>query len=264
MWEPKFALVLLVHCCPQLLKGCQEWGWEMKLIKVLSVCALFLFFASYAWCDCVRGHWPIEGIYQTTNGTILSGRASEAWCTVASPGVPGNTENAMSWNGATLGTQWKVWGQAIDATGAVLVGSHVDQYGNGYNDYVTSYVGGQFWLSKNHLWGDGTTDYTGTLTSYNVSARVTLFGGQIVGVTSNVHFTGVFDGCPNCKLDYVITNAMLAWMPGWGIQPGNYPPLLCGATLGELYDVCCIRAQISCTPVPVEESTWGTIKVLYR
>jgi len=164
----------------------------MKLVRIFPVCALFLLLAAYAWCDCIEGHWPVVGVYQTTNGTILAGRASEAWCTDPSPGIPGNTENAMSWDGATLGAQWKVWGQAIDSTGPVLVYSNVDEYGNGYNDYVTNYVGGQFWLSKNHIWGDGTTDYTGTLTSYNVSARVTLFGGQIAGVYGAMYPRKVF------------------------------------------------------------------------
>jgi hypothetical protein len=53
-------------------------------------------------------------------------------------------------------------------------------------------------------------------------------------------------------------------MPGWPNQPANYPPLLCSAALGELFDVCCIRAQIGCAPTPVGEATWGGVKVLFR
>jgi hypothetical protein len=233
----------------------------MKVFKSLSIAAAVLFIAAAVWAGCPIH--PNPGIYTTTNGTILPGRVSEAWCTVASPGVPGNTEDAQSWNGAALGSQWRVWGQAISAAGAQETGRSIDAYGNGWIDYVTSYVGGQFWLSKSHTWSDGINDLTGTVTYFNVGARVTLMGGQIVGATSNVLLQGYFDDCPVCTLEYVITNAMLAWMPGWGTAPANYPAYLCGANMGELFDVCCIRASIYC-PVGTEESTWGAIKSLYN
>ncbi len=48
------------------------------------------------------------------NGTILGGRASDAWCTGVGPGRPGNTESAMSWDGTNLGAQWRIWGMTID------------------------------------------------------------------------------------------------------------------------------------------------------
>ena len=232
----------------------------MKLVKALFMSLLAILVAVPALADC--SVHPNPGIYTTTDGSILPGRVSEAWCTLASPGVPGNTENAESWDGTTLGAQWRVWGQAIDQYGAQMTGSSIDAYGNGWVDYVTNYVGGQFWLSKNHTWGDGVNDLTGTLTYFNVSARVSLIGGQIVGATSNVFLPGYFDNCPLCTLQYVITNAMLAWMPGWGAAPANYPAYLCGATMGEYFDVCCIRASIYC-PVGTEATTWGAIKSLY-
>ncbi|MCX5752176.1 MAG: hypothetical protein NTW97_00880 [Candidatus Krumholzibacteria bacterium] len=62
---------------------------------------------------------PKDGVYSTSNGTVLGGHASEAWCTGVGPGRVGNMESAMSWDGANLGTQWKVWGMAIDAAGPV-------------------------------------------------------------------------------------------------------------------------------------------------
>jgi hypothetical protein len=233
----------------------------MKLLKLLLVASVIVLLAAPAWTACPIH--PTPGVYSTYSGTLLSGRDSEAWCSGLGPGRPGNTDDAQSWDGASLGAQWRVWGMQIDQNGGVEVARSVDAYGNGWVDYRTNYLGGQFWLSKNHTWGDGVNDLTGALTYFNVSTRVSLVGGAIVGASSNIYFTGVFDQCPLCTLEYVITNAMLAWMTGWPNQPANYPAFQCGAGMGELYSVCCIQASIYC-PVGVDQSTWGAIKDLYR
>lgn len=236
----------------------------MKGKVLLSVAALMLA-AVPALAQCPHN----VGVFSTYAGTLFSGRVSEAWCGVdgtPGPGEPGNMEDAMSWDGANLGTQWRVWGMTIDAAGAVLVGSNIDPFGNGYMDYSTTYTGGQFWLAGNGPWGDGVNDLAGTLTSYNVSTRITLVGGQQVGATSNVYFTGSFSNCPggnNCVIQYTIANAIRVWMTGGGAMPANYPGFLCGASSGELFDACCIQSSIQCT-VDEEEASWGAIKGLYR
>lgn len=227
----------------------------MKLLKLSFIVLAIVFVAAAAWAACPIH--PNPGVYQTTDGTINPGRVSEAWCTLPSPGVPGNTQNAMSWNGALLGAQWKVWGMAIEPVGPQVVGSSMVG-GNGWIAYSTNYIGGQYWLSKSHAWSDGVNDLTGLITNYNVYARVTYVGGVPVSVYSTAYFTGVFDDCPLCTLEYVISNVAQVWPP----QGAGYPPFLCGATAGEYYDVCCIRASIYC-PMGVEESTWGAIKSLY-
>ena len=234
----------------------------MKLWKLLFLASAIAAIAMPVAASCLVH--PVPGIYTTTNGTILPGRDSEAWCTIASPGVPGNTDNAMSWDGATLGGQWHVWGMHINAAGAVEQRRFFLPNGNGYIDYSTDYDGGQFWLSKNHTWGDGVNDLTGILTYMNVQARVTYVAWAAVGVTSNIYFTGVFDQCPLCELEYVITNAMLVWQTGSpNPMPADFPLFECGANMGELYNICCIQASIYC-PVGTHESTWGAIKELYR
>jgi hypothetical protein len=233
----------------------------MKLVKLLFAAALIVMLAAPAWTACPVH--PNPGVYSTYAGTLLPGRDSEAWCTGIGPGRPGNTDNAQSWNGVALGTQWKVWGMQIDQNGGVETARNVDAFGNGWIQYQTNYLGGQFWLSKNHTWSDGINDLTGNITYFNASTRITLVGGAIKGATSNIYFTGVFNECPLCTLEYVISNAMLVWMPGWPNMPSGYPPLECGASLAELYNVCCIQASIYC-PVATGQSTWGAIKELYR
>ena len=229
----------------------------MKMAKLFSVMALVMLIAATGWANCLIH--PKAGVYQTYDYTLLPGRVSEAWCTPGyqQPGVPGNTENAMSW-GPPLGAQWHVWGQAIDAAGPQISKQYWSSPGNGWIEYITNYVGGQAWLSRFHTWGDGVHDLTATLTYYNVTARVTYIGGNVVSVTSNVLFRGIFDDCPDCTLEYVIANASEVW----GVDPSEYPPLLCGATAGEFFDACCIRCVIYC-PIGTEDSTWGAIKALF-
>lgn len=234
----------------------------MKLLNTIVAAVAIVLVAASAFADC--SIHPNPGMYSTYAGTVLPGRASEAWCSYPpyEAGFPGNTENAESWNGTALGTQWRVWGMAIDANGAREVARNLVN-GTGWIDYTTNYVGGQFWLWGGHLWGDGVNDMTGTITYYNVSTRISYVSGVMVGATSNVYFTGVFDQCPVCTLEYVITNAMFVWRTGMANQPANYPAFLCGATTGEYFDVCCIQASIYC-PVATEETTWGAIKSLYE
>jgi hypothetical protein len=239
----------------------------MKAMKTTLFVVGLILLSTTAWAqlDCLAP----DGFYTTSNGTILPGRSSEAWCTVSPPeyhraGVPGNTENAMSWDGTSLATQWRFWGMQIDGTGAVLTYDGVNPTtGTGFRDYSTNYVGGQFWLAGWHTWSDG-TDLFGNVTYMNVGARVSIVAGQVVGVTSNILITGQLVTCPNCVLEYSISNAIRVWDPtDPDPMPADYPGWECGTT-GELFDICCIDALIVCDQNANEESTWGAIKEMYK
>lgn len=209
--------------------------------------------------------------WSTTTGTMLGGRASEAWCGADGfpvvGGVPGNTQNAQSWNGAALSTQWQAFGMEIDANGAMLISDTVNASGNGARTYNTFYTGGQFWLSRDHSWADGLADLTGQLTSYQVITTITFVAFNPVGATSNITFTGAFDNCPGtneCEITFTIANAILIWRADSGLpMPTNYPPFLCSANLGEFFDICCITMQINCA-VPLRDENWSTLKAMYR
>lgn len=223
------------------------------IILILALTAL----AVPAWSQCPDA----VGIWSTTNGTMNGGRATEAWCTLAQGGVPGNTQNAMSWDGVTLGGQWRAWGMSIDANGATLLTDNIDGNGNGTRTYQTFYEGGQFWLTKDHTWGDGFNDLIGDLNFFQVDATITFFGGTPVGITSNISFSGAFVDCPeyqDCTVEFAIANAI-----GVAGIPADYPALLCGATGGEAFDVCCITMSINCA-IPTESETWSGIKAMYR
>ncbi len=74
----------------------------------------------------------------------------------------------------------------------------------------------------------------------------------------------MFDDCDWCFIDYGMANSILVWKTGMPAMPSNYPPFLCGASGGELHDVCCVTFSIFCDITPTDETTWGAIKGLYR
>ncbi len=206
----------------------------------------------------------VDGLFTYADGSLMTGRASEGWCG-GNPGQPGNMENAYSWDGAALGTEWHIWGMAVDAAGAQLLYSTVDASGNGLAAYGTNYDGGQVWLSKDGAWGDGTVDLVGTVNYCRVDIQVTYSNFVPVQANSNIMITGSIDECENgCVIEYIVTNAALVWHPSWGtVMPADYPGFLCGALTGELFDVCCPRMSISCA-IPNEIYSWGSMKTLYR
>ncbi|HSG27409.1 MAG TPA: hypothetical protein VLA34_02935 [Candidatus Krumholzibacterium sp.] len=208
---------------------------------------------------------PNPGSYTTVGGGMLPGRASEAFCGVPYGGQPGNQQNAASWDGATLGGQWKVYGMTIDAAGAVeLVNTVNPVTGNGMIVYQTAYDGGTFWLSGTHTWGDSVNDMTGAVNDYQVTATVSVVAGLVTSIASNVYFTGVFDDCPDCYFEFVIANALRVWAGEAGSLPADYPAFYCAeATAGEAFDICCIDLSIDCK-VGNRESSWGAIKQLHR
>jgi len=240
----------------------------MKMLRMILTTVLVMALAQVAWAQCpdAIGQWS------TTTGTMIGGRATEAWCGAdGNPiqgGQPGNTQNAMSWDGVSLGTQWRAWGMTIDGNGAVLVSEVTLPNGNVTRTYSTDYVGGQFWLTRDNSWSDGVADLTGDLTYFNVLTTITYLGGTtFAGASSNITFTGSFADCPGangCEIRFGITNALLVWNPALGgSMPADYPALLCSANMGEAFSVCCITVEIFCA-VAAEETSWGSLKALYK
>jgi hypothetical protein len=234
----------------------------MRKIMALTCLVALLSLAATASATCPSRIGP----FSTMAGTLQAGRVSEAWCTGAGAGVPGNMENAMSWDGVSLGAQWKIWGMTINAAGAVMVGQRIiGPYM--YIDYVTDYDGGAFWLSRNFAWSDGTGDLTGIVSWYHVTTTVTLYNGVPVGQTSNVTLTGQFTNCSGfqgCVIEFAIANAIKVWDSNRGTPaPTNYPAQLCGAATGELFDACCIDMSINCV-VGSEVESWSGLKSMYR
>jgi hypothetical protein len=211
---------------------------------------------------------PATGTYYSWDlpgGSFDAGRFSESW--LPSSGQIGNTVNAMSWDGATLGGEWKVWCPSI-ASSPTLVADTRNASGDGDVIYFTIYGGGSFWFSGAGPWGDSSQDYTGWLNTFNVTSTHQYIGWVRTGVRSNITMTGQFDGFDNC-MEYVISNAAFVGETTYGPLPGDYPPFLdsncnSGPTAGGWGDAVQIELNISgsCT-VPIEDKTWGAVKALY-
>ncbi|MGD9547831.1 MAG: hypothetical protein AB7V45_09845 [Candidatus Krumholzibacteriia bacterium] len=239
----------------------------MRTMTMLILTAALVLIAAAAWAQCPN----LNGYWTTNDGSMTGGRASEAWCGSGGMpiqgGVPGNTQNAMSWNGAALGALWKAWGMEIDGAGAVLISDTLDGSGTGTRTYRTNYLGGQFWLTRDNTWADGAADLEGVLTSYVVFTTITFYTGIPMGATSNISFTGDFLNCPavnGCEVRFAIANAMKIWDTNMATpMPANYPAFLCSASAGEFFDVCCISMDIACA-IDTEPTSWGDLKAQYK
>ncbi len=229
-------------------------------MKRLLMAILVVLMASTVFAQC-----PDDiGIFSTYDASLLPGRAAEAWC-AGMPMTFGNELNTQSWDGSEIGSQWRVWGMSVDSV-TLIEDNVVD--GNGYMDYQINYAGGEFWLSKDHTWGDGATDLLGTVGMYHTVATFTYAGGNMVGATANISWNGAFSDCPSmndCVVEFAIANSMLVWNSDSGLpEPVDYPGMLCGSDGdGEVHDQCCITMSLTCA-IPTENTSWSGMKALYR
>lgn len=240
----------------------------MRKVNVLSLalCAMVAGSAMGACPDLV-GIWSSVPDANPDYYPLLNGRISEAWCNGA-PGDPGNTDNAMSWDGVSgdLGLEWKIWDMAINAAGQILVFDGVTG-GNGVRIFQTAYDGGQFWLGGDGIWTDGDVELYGDIYDYIVVMTVTYVGGEVVAAVSNITFNGVFGDCPEenaCVIEFAIANAALIWRSDYAWpMPADYPPFLCGAVDGELHSTSDITLGINCA-IATEQHSWSSVKDMYR
>jgi hypothetical protein len=219
---------------------------------------------------------PVNGIYnsadQVPGGLVLTGRFSEAW-NGGAEGALTNTINAESFDGATLGTQWRVWCPSIGAPPTLVSNTVVG--GTGDIVYETTYAGGLFWFSKNGPWSaDNLVDFTGTVQSFVVVSTHQYVGGMRIGVRSNITMQGLFDqqyaSWSTPCMEYAIQNGSIQGSTDMGPFPALYPPLLddttCapGPATGAWGSVTQITMVIMDCVVPTEPTTWGRIKSQFR
>ncbi len=221
---------------------------------------------------------PVNGIYnspdQVPGGQVLAGRFSEYWAGGAE-GALTNTIDAQSWDGAQLGTQWKVWCPAIAAAPVMVSDTRVA--GTGDVVYNTIYSGGRFWLSPNGPWSaDNLEDFSGNIQSFTVVSTHQYLAGTRIGVRSNITLVGLFDQeyaswDPRC-MDYSIENGSIQGSSP-AVKPLDYPdfldPAQCPNILtqpgpGAWGTVTQITLVITGCAVPTETATWGSLKSRYE
>jgi hypothetical protein len=213
---------------------------------------------------------PLEGVYDSTDmgGSVYLGRYSEAWDAGSSALGIGTTLNAESWDGATLASQWRYWCSTI-MTAPVLLTNTVNASGNGNRTYMKTFVGGYIWLTGSGPWANGDADYPGTIDTYNEFETITYVNWVSVAAVTNVQATAHFDAYPNeCMTFYIGNGSEVGSTDKGGTKPATYPDFLdatCNSTRieGAWWDMFTLTLSITGCNVPVEETTWGGIKVLY-
>jgi hypothetical protein len=220
---------------------------------------------------------PQNGFYHslTQGGTVLDGRFSESWMGPGQEGATGNTLNVQSWDGSSLGGEWRLSCASIVGSPTLVSDTRVG--GTGEVTYRTNYAGGQLWLAKQGPWSiDHLTDFTGTLSSLIVTSTHQYVANIRIGIRSNVTVTGMLDALypswsPTC-LDYMIANTSVFGSTATGSLPAGYPafldPASCPSGTGTLSNgawgsVTQLTMVLTGCAVPTETVSWGSLKARY-
>jgi hypothetical protein len=215
---------------------------------------------------------PTDGIYTSTDlgGQMLLGRYSESWDVPDGRLQVGNTANKLSWDGATLGTQWELSCTRI-AGPPLLITDTVDGSGNGFREWMVVYTSGDLILDGNGPWGDGSEpSYQANLHAYREIKTFQYSNHQIVQSISNVSIQAGFKDFDESCLTISILNQEELGSTNTESLPPNYPaflvPIHCDPTrtLGSWGEVDEITLIITGCTVPTEETTWGEIKSRYE
>jgi hypothetical protein len=202
-------------------------------------------------------------------GQIDEGRHSESYVG-GSFGAIGNTVYSLSWDGVSLGGEWKFLCPALSQA-PVLLDDTVDENGNGHKVYRMDYGAGTFWLSGTGAWGNGDAEYYGDLFHYVHTTTIQYLNWEMVSYTVNVQLSGYFEGYESC-MQLTIANAVSVGMDG--IPPADYPVLQMGVdgvcqdvlpgVHGDWCDVWSITMIISDCATATEQVSWGAVKSMYR
>ncbi len=241
-----------------------------KLFTLVAACALISVTAGLALAQP-----PVDGTYKTTNGDFLEGRSSTSWATMTGRLMPGNVLNIESFDGTSLGTQWRVY--CMQAINVTLIADLTFGTGTGSKIYQITYVGGVVELDGSGPWGGGAPLYTGVVDSYTELRTIQYLMGNVTGANSNHSVSGHITGFPAGCIALAVGNGVLIgdtdpnMIPGTdtNVKPADYPAFLdptCAATgtYGRWGNVGDITLTVSGCLVPVEEKTWGGVKKLYE
>lgn len=212
---------------------------------------------------------PVVGTYQTFDlpgGSFNIGHFSESWVAPTFyAGNPGNTINAESWDGATLGNEWTLHCAAISAPPTLVNDTRVN--GTGTVEYDTYYDGGMLWLGASGPWGD--EDYDVVVDYFRVSSTHLYLADVLQSVVSDVTIFGSFTNYINC-MTYTIANAAIYGNTAQvGPLPADYPGFTdaacaAGPQTGAWGNTEEITLLIYPTcEIGVEESSWGAVKARF-
>jgi hypothetical protein len=216
---------------------------------------------------------PVPGNYKTTDigGPVSTGRYTEGWLPGGGALLAGTTLDAESWNGSSLGTEWR-YSCATELAPAVLLVDNVDANGDGNRTYMCTFSGGQIWLSGAGPWANGDASYPGTILSYIEFETVTYSHWVGVSAVTNVQATARFDNYPAACMAFTVSNGYRVGTTDLGmVKPADYPSFYAagtcapGLTLGAWWNMITMTLSVySGCETPARTSTWGSVKARYR
>jgi hypothetical protein len=175
----------------------------------------------------------------------------------------------MSWDGASLGLQWKYWCSSITIP-TETVSDNVDANGNGFRTYKKVFTGGYLWLSGTGPWANGDVDYPGVIDTYEEIETIQYSNWVRTHAVTNVSAIGHFDNYPDMCMTFYVGNGVEMGSTDFGNPlPADYPDFLVQGTCaptgvyGGWWDFDDMSLAITGCSVPAEDTTWGAIKALY-
>lgn len=237
--------------------------------QLLSIMTAMILIASFV--PSVMAGPPLDGVYQSDDlpgGVISTGRYTESWSAPSMPLAMGNAFDAQSWDGMTLGAEWRYYcGSLVNSQ---LLTDTVNGSGNGNRTYMKTFTGGYIWLAGTGPWANGDADYPGTITDYVEFETITYVNFVRVAAVSNVQASAVFDNYPSACMTFAVGNMAEMGTTDTMMKPAGYPgfldPATCDATrtMGGWWDMYTLTLTISGCTVQTEETSWGAVKSLYR
>jgi hypothetical protein len=211
---------------------------------------------------------PVDGVYKTQDLDFLEGRYSISWPGANGYEDVGNVLNVESWDGATLGTEWRLYCPYI-----------VNVFTLYYNDlgggtviagYQIEYAGGAVWLDGSGPWGGGDASYSGLIQTHMEIRSVQIVAGTLTGLDSDHSTSATITGYPSdCVLFAIGNSAWIGDTPQHGAKPADYPAFLDGncdpvGTDGHWGTATDLTLTVQGCAVSTQEQSWGSVKSLYR
>lgn len=224
----------------------------VKRVFGLSVAGIFVAAAAY-------GGAPVPGVYggaQTDDG-----RYAESFAAAAQFATVGNVNQTASDDLSNpLGYQWSYSCAEIN-TATLLQDLGTQQKWQYFFDVTNA----TFYLrGTGEAWDGGDAFYTGVIDEFSETGWNVYFFGSWVGWNSDVAWSGHFDPpYDGTCISWLANNVMATnyTYPSW-VEADCSTPRSFGTT-GNQTNVT-IDIHTGDCQVPVEESTWGAIKELYK
>lgn len=209
---------------------------------------------------------PVNGTFKSTNGDFHEGREASSW-----PGgngflSTGNVLHAESWDGSTLGTDWKVLCPVV--IDVQLIADLVFG-GNGQRIYLITYSGGYVELGGvGTPWAGGDPSYTGVIDTYVETRTIQYVNNVQVGSVSNHSVSAHIQGYTSSCVAFGIGNGV--WLGSSPTpKPANYPDYSdtsCnpGPTNGHFGNITDLTITVQGCALSTQNSTWGAVKSLYK